>query len=122
MNTSHRTSYSHSTLKQVMNDRDTVVRRSMSLKVAVEEYDKSVQKLITEAEVKAKSVKLQKKEMAALIGVTRAHLYKMPGIEIDELRTYEDLWFQISRNRPKLLPTLEMNFHKYLQKLRSKKR
>lgn len=105
-----------------MNDRDTVVRRSMSLKVAVEEYDKSVQKLITEAEVKAKSVKLQKKEMAALIGVTRAHLYKMPGIEIDELRTYEDLWFQISRNRPKLLPTLEMNFHKYLQKLRSKKR
>lgn len=74
-------------MRQVIRDRDTVLRRTGALRRAVEEYDESVKALVKEAEVASKSVKLNKVEMASLLGLSRAHLYKMPGVDIKECRT-----------------------------------
>ena len=105
-------------INQVMKDRDTVLRRSDALQRAVEEYDASVKALVKAAEVKSKSIRISKTVMARLLGLSRAHLYKMPGVDIARCNTYEDLHIQVKKNRPDLLNDLEKNYELFLNQLK----
>lgn len=105
------------TLQRVENERMKVLRRAASLQAAVEEYDEAVTEMRKEAEASAKSIRLNKKVQAKLLGISRSHLYRAG---LDGCRNYAELYRKVNRLRPDLLETLEMNFDDHLKRIKTK--
>ncbi len=86
-------------------------RRRM-LQMAWDEMEQCIAGVISEIEVKQKSIKLSKTVQAELLGISRGHFYNM-GFHT---KTYAELWAEVKHRRPDLLERLEENFNEYIKK------